>query len=663
MLAAQTISDAALAEVIIDRVLSRLSHINPAIIVAAAKVILKFSLVLNNDKIVEAVCRKISSPLTSILNLSPEIAWTFMKNAEILVEKFPCLFPNVRVFFINFNDPCFIKFEKIKIMFRLCDNSNVKIIINELAEYSYDTNAELSRVAFQLLWKIGFKFENSTEAVITAMYTILLNSSDSGFNDHLLNEAVFGCDLIYRRFQVPSTLSNIVILIAGNYNRIMENDSRKALLSILPYFADVLKSTQDIITHFADSFLELDTEVQLAVLTATVRVFISEPVKYKEQVYSLLKSAAELIEVPDIRDRAFFYWRLLDISPVLASKIIKGRKDPIQDPNLTDLPKDIVDELFEKLGSISASLHDTKRLGLKGQSDDEIDEIRDKAQEIVRNQKEDEILDIDFKEEENFESNFIQSHNNNNPQKVPDSIFDMVFEGSPNPATQAKIPNNSNPMNLDLLAYNTNIINPVLTESRKEITQGTDKYSELDIKSLNINTTGNPNAQKLSTEPVVHKNEDLFSFDYMNMPKIEKTPKKEFEYGFKNKDADVLLSMNTIGEHGRNGVKVTGGFIRENQSLRLDLKIENFNDIPISFLEFDLAPNVFGLFLTEIYFEVTIEKGQAEHVAIPISLDLAAKTSDWRIDGNGSFHVEFKSSVDAFEFIVKSPLNNIFVKS
>ena len=43
------IKDLKSAEYIVDRVLSRLSHINPAVIVAAIKVILKYSLVLNNQ--------------------------------------------------------------------------------------------------------------------------------------------------------------------------------------------------------------------------------------------------------------------------------------------------------------------------------------------------------------------------------------------------------------------------------------------------------------------------------------------------------------------------------------------------------------------------------------------------------------------------------------
>ena len=42
------ITDRKLAELIVDRCLSRLSHINPAVIVSSIKVILKFTLVIEN---------------------------------------------------------------------------------------------------------------------------------------------------------------------------------------------------------------------------------------------------------------------------------------------------------------------------------------------------------------------------------------------------------------------------------------------------------------------------------------------------------------------------------------------------------------------------------------------------------------------------------------
>lgn len=54
------ITDKKLAEFVVDRTLSRLNHINPAVVLTAVKVILKNAIVLDNKLILEGVCRKLS---------------------------------------------------------------------------------------------------------------------------------------------------------------------------------------------------------------------------------------------------------------------------------------------------------------------------------------------------------------------------------------------------------------------------------------------------------------------------------------------------------------------------------------------------------------------------------------------------------------------------
>lgn len=68
VLANFTIEDPKLAEIIVDRCLSRLSHINPAVILSSIKVILKYTLIINNSQILQGICNKISTPLISLIS-------------------------------------------------------------------------------------------------------------------------------------------------------------------------------------------------------------------------------------------------------------------------------------------------------------------------------------------------------------------------------------------------------------------------------------------------------------------------------------------------------------------------------------------------------------------------------------------------------------------
>ena len=115
------ITDKKLAEFVVDRTLSRLSHINPAVVLSSVKVILKNTLVLDNKPILDGVCKKLAQPLITLINESNECSWTLLKNISLLIDKFPQIFDDVRVFFVKYADPPFVKIEKLKIIKKLAD--------------------------------------------------------------------------------------------------------------------------------------------------------------------------------------------------------------------------------------------------------------------------------------------------------------------------------------------------------------------------------------------------------------------------------------------------------------------------------------------------------------------------------------------------------------
>jgi vesicle coat complex subunit len=61
---------------------------------------------------------------------------------------------------------------------------------------------------------------------------------------------------------------------------------------------------------FLENFTEESTNVQLMLLTSTVKLFLARPSEAQDLVLKNLKIATEG-ENPDVRDRAYIYWRLL----------------------------------------------------------------------------------------------------------------------------------------------------------------------------------------------------------------------------------------------------------------------------------------------------------------------------------------------------------------
>jgi AP-2 complex subunit beta-1 len=93
-------------------------------------------------------------------------------------------------------------------------------------------------------------------------------------------------------------------------------------------------------------------EVQLALLTATVKLFIQRPTKGQQLVPQVLKWCTEETDDPDLRDRGYMYWRLLSTDPATAKQIVMGDKPPISAESEKLDPKTL-EELCLNVGTLA----------------------------------------------------------------------------------------------------------------------------------------------------------------------------------------------------------------------------------------------------------------------------------------------------------------------
>jgi AP-1 complex subunit beta-1 len=64
-----------------------------------------------------------------------------------------------------------------------------------------------------------------------------------------------------------------------------------------------------------ETFLEQEDSVKLALLTATVKLFLKKPEEGEDLIQKVLQLATEEADNPDLKDRAYIYWRMLSTSP------------------------------------------------------------------------------------------------------------------------------------------------------------------------------------------------------------------------------------------------------------------------------------------------------------------------------------------------------------
>ena len=117
-----------------------------------------------------------------------------------------------------------------------------------------------------------------------------------------------------------------------------------------------IENARELLDDFLYSFEEEALSVQLALLTATVKLFITRPAKGQDLVLKILSWATKEADNPDLRDRGFLYWRLLSTDINEARRVVISGKQITQEP---DENKDsaTMDELVRSIGTLASVFH------------------------------------------------------------------------------------------------------------------------------------------------------------------------------------------------------------------------------------------------------------------------------------------------------------------
>lgn len=90
---------------------------------------------VHSENLTKQLIRKMAPPLVTLLSNPPEVQWVALRNINLLLQKRPDILSNeMRVFFCKYNDPPYVKVEKLDIMVRLAGENNVDALLSELKE-------------------------------------------------------------------------------------------------------------------------------------------------------------------------------------------------------------------------------------------------------------------------------------------------------------------------------------------------------------------------------------------------------------------------------------------------------------------------------------------------------------------------------------------------
>ncbi|KAI0306363.1 Adaptor protein complex beta subunit [Multifurca ochricompacta] len=339
------------AELIGERISVQLQHANSAVVLTTIKVLLYLMNYMESRKLIEHICKRMGPPLVTLLSSGPEVQYVALRNILLIIQRRPTVLKNdVKVFFCKYNDPIYVKLAKLEIMYRLANEENVKEVLAELEEYASEVDIDFVRKAVRSIGRITIKVEGAADACIRSLLGLIETKVT-----YVVQEAIIVIKDIFRRY--PGKYEGIIPKLCENLDALDEPESKASMIWIIGQFANRIDNADELMDDLTYNFLDEPTEVQFALVTAAVKLFVykSSSDSVKALVHKVLKWTTEEIDNPDLRDRGFMYWRLLAINPTPAITTDADRMD-----------RGALDQLLLHTGTLGSIYHKNPETFIRG---------------------------------------------------------------------------------------------------------------------------------------------------------------------------------------------------------------------------------------------------------------------------------------------------------
>lgn len=342
--------DAKEAEHICERVIPQFQHANGSVVLAAIKVIMIHIRGVERDEFVQGIMRKMGPPLVTLVSSAPEVQWVALRNINLILQKRPEALANeMRVFFCKYNDPPYVKVEKLEIMIKLATEKNVDTFLSELKEYASEVDVDFVRKAVRAIGQCAIKIEEAAERCVNVLLDLIATRVS-----YVVQESIVVIKDIFRKY--PQRYEGIIPTLCTSLEELDEPEAKASLIWILGEYASKIDNADELIGSFLDNYAEEPIQVQLQALTAVVKLFLQKPEAAQALVQRVLALATKTADSPDLRDRAYIQWRLLSSDTEAAKAVILADRPPISLPT-TSVPLGLLEELIGELGNLSAVYH------------------------------------------------------------------------------------------------------------------------------------------------------------------------------------------------------------------------------------------------------------------------------------------------------------------
>jgi hypothetical protein len=334
---------------LIDRFVPFLKHNNPAVVIGSLKCI--FAWTPKSTKDSATLFAQIIPPfITLVSSTSPEIQYVVLRALSLFVQKYPrALAKEIRVFFCKYNDPSYVKIEKLDIIVTICSPQTAQLVLDELTEYANGVDVAFVRKTIQCIGQIAVVIEPAARRCVD-----ILVQHVGGKANYAVEESVIVLTDILRKY--PSNFESILQTVCQNFVQLKEPRAKSAGLWILGEYCDIIENVDVILDPFLDTFHDEEPQVQLQILSSLVKLYIAKPNETSDQLQFVLNEGTKGVNVPDVKNRALIYWRILSAGAQFAKDVVVFGKQTVMHSGV-QFGESVLDELLNNMGSVAGVLH------------------------------------------------------------------------------------------------------------------------------------------------------------------------------------------------------------------------------------------------------------------------------------------------------------------
>lgn len=193
--------------------------------------------------------------LVTLVSSPSEVQYVALRNIDLLLQKQPdILSKELRVFFCKYDDPSYIKFEKLEIMVRIANDKNVDQLLAELKEYALEVDMDIVKRAVKAIGQVAIKIESGSEKCVNTLLD-LINTKVN----YVVQEAIVVIKDIFRKY--PG-YEGIIPTLCQCIDELDEPNARGSLIWIVGEYAEKISNAGDILVGFVDGFMEEFTQVR-----------------------------------------------------------------------------------------------------------------------------------------------------------------------------------------------------------------------------------------------------------------------------------------------------------------------------------------------------------------------------------------------------------------